>query len=691
MNVEMPDGTIIENVPNNITQSELLRRYNLMQKQPQEKGFLSNVKEALDKRFETAVDIYGKKQEGVLSAPEAALGMVGRVGLGGINDIVANAIGSGLKSADELTGGYGSALLSRALSSVANVPTGTEAGTVGSAAAKGVGTLAQKYEELAGEYPRTANILESIGNVAFAAPVFQSAKMAAPAVKTGAKAAALPFKAVIGGGVKTARGIDEGILSPIAHGIGRTIGRANLPKEAKALGDAEALFVKSLVDEGVTVEDALKSLEAARSVGATPSVSVTASIPAMKTQGYLMARGSSGSKVAAKAVEDITERQIPMLNERIIKEAVGKIPKSAEEYGRVVSQLSKSAIDRRKDVLASRAKPFYQESIGVDKSLSPSNEKFQSAMKNPLVVKALEEARKDPYTLTNVFDELGRLGVAVDDIQRLPYNSTVTLHAARTHLRQLGDAAFSAGEKQKGIAIKTAIKNLDDAIESTFPSYKTARRIYSEDSGALRALTESPVGQMAAFAEGDYSKIANAFMQKDPGYIKKTLFGLAKSGINENKMRESIAGAFLKRQLEEARKNGLRFSDTLFKNEGNVARLEAILGKEKTAKMKKVQGVIDDLIETKSIPQQSITAAAQSIKEGGALPYDKTSFLAMMKNKISPRLFDIVQKDPVQAARFNELMFTDEGFNLLKSLSPQKKLTFSEMEKVLKSFVERFK
>jgi hypothetical protein len=43
MDVRLPDGTIITNVPEGTTQSELMRRVGLMAEQPKEKGFLSNI------------------------------------------------------------------------------------------------------------------------------------------------------------------------------------------------------------------------------------------------------------------------------------------------------------------------------------------------------------------------------------------------------------------------------------------------------------------------------------------------------------------------------------------------------------------------------------------------------------------------------------------------------------------------
>lgn len=686
IDVEMPDGTVIEGVPDGITQTELMRRYGKMQNN-EKTGFTKDV-------LKSAGTGLARGAIGLVTAPVdlgamaggylANKGMKEIYGEGyqeqdvpslsnyiyeklGLNYSPQSTVGNVLQSAGELAPAL-HAFPTKATQALTSIPRVVKTGKMALGGAVG-GEIGKEMTD--------SPIGEIAGTLLGLSPK--------TTIDVASKIASYPIKGAISGGTKALSAINKAVVEPTTQGISRAITQASLPKAARGLSDAESLYVKSLVDEGMSIDDALNSLRPSAEMGATPSVAVTASVPQMQTQGYLMAKGSAGSKVAAKAVQNITEEQIPRLNERLIKEAVGTTPKTAEEYGRVASTLAKQSIDSKRTILAKRAAPYYQQSVGVDKSLDISNPLMKRVLENPLATKALEEYRKDPYTLTNVLKELERLGVNASEIEKLPYNSTISLHGARTYLRQLSDAAFSAGERQKGAAIKSALGDIDAAIESQFPSYKTARRIYSEDAGALKALIDSPIGQMASFAEGDYSKIANQFMQKDPAYIKKTLFNMGKSGVNENKMRQSIAGAFLKRQLEEARNNGLRFGDAVFKNAGNRARLEALLGKDKVLKMQKVNDVIDSLVSTKSIPQQSITSAAQSIKEGVSLPSDKAGLLAMLKNRISPNLFDLVQKNPEQAARFNELMFTDEGFKLLEKLSANKKVTFSEMESVLKS------
>ena len=62
MDVKMPDGKIVSNVPDNITQSELLRRYSLFnqpQEKPEDVGIIGGGISALKSGFESFGDIAG--------------------------------------------------------------------------------------------------------------------------------------------------------------------------------------------------------------------------------------------------------------------------------------------------------------------------------------------------------------------------------------------------------------------------------------------------------------------------------------------------------------------------------------------------------------------------------------------------------------------------------------------------------
>lgn len=688
MDIQLPDGRTLTGVPEGTTRAQIIAKLGY---DPSASSAKSRREMDFDKRMDENAARRLKNMEesaqAYVAGEQPMLDTVFQQGMQGAA-LGTDIAGEGLVSAFRALPDFIETPIRKGASDVYS-------GLANTALGRSVGDLASKtagaYQDFAQEHPRAARNIGAFGNAGNIALAFtpikggsavgRSGQAAGQTLKTtgkvAAKTAAVTTKPLIKSAAWGAKKLDD-IAEDLAKGVSQTINRADIPKPLQKLGDAELLFVKTLADEGVSFDDALKSLELAKQYKATPSVSVTAKIPQMQTQGYLMSRGSSGSRVAAKAIEDIDKVQIPSLNKEIIKQATGGMDLPAEQFGQIVSQEAKKLVDAKKTRLKTRAAPHYANSVGVDKLVPIENELMKKALGNRLVVKALDDFRSDPYTMSRVAEDLAELGIDAGDISKLPYNSTVSMHAARVGLRRASDEAFRAGDKIKYGAVKSAMNDIDNAIESAFPSYKQARAIYSEDAGALKVLMDSPVGRMSTFAEGNFSKIANDLATKDPQFIRKFM-----NGIGDNqKMRDAVAGAYINRIREEARLNGRRFSDALFKSEGSAERLRALVGEQRFNQMEKINGVIDSLISTRSIPSQSITAAAQSVKGGLGIPKDALSWI---KDKISPDLVNIVQRDPAAAARFNELMFTDEGFKFLEKISGKtKQLSPRDVDEVVK-------
>lgn len=643
------------------------------------KGYLSRLNEDILRRGKNV----GESIKGTnlnpfsrnFQTPIETLGQVAGQGMGLISDALI---------AEPLTSAYRYLTPKSAQAAVAS---GAET-VAQSGLARALGAATNAYSNFAKENPvLNRNLGAAANTAAFYTPVGNTslATITAGAPKAISRAVTGTGKAVVNAPFTVGRGaynIGNKATDYIAGGISGKINKAWLPAEiikdasGNVRSNAEILFLETLRNEGISFDDAIKQLSSATDMGVTPSVAITSNIPQMQTQAYLMSKGSSGSKVAADAIKDIREVQIPKMNTELIKAATGADPLAAEQYGAIASKGAKGLIADKVTKLQTRAKPFYERSVGIDKSVPIENPLMQKALGNNVVSKALDDWRTNPYTITNVKDELNTLGVATDGLDKLPYNSTVALHAARTHLRGQADIAFRSGDSQAYKAIKSGISDIDNAIESTFPDYKTARRIYSEDAGALKTLKESAVGQMANVAESDYSKIADSFMKKDAQFIRKSL----KDAKPE--MRNAIAGAFLKRQLEESSKDGLRFSDRVFKTSGNENRLRAIVGLERFEKMKKIDEITDQLFSTQGMGNQSITAAAQSLERGVNVPTSFMDIITSIKEKIAPSLMDMVKRDPTQAKRYNELLFSGEGDKLLKSISIGNKATASDYEKI---------
>lgn len=648
--------------------------------QYQEKSYGEKIGDIYQKRKSMVQEAKQATEQGMQSTPEYLLQGFGKGGLGLINDVIGQTIASG---ASAITPEPIKEVASNVAGYISNSPAGDIARNAASA-----------YSEFAQNNPRAARNIEAATNVGLlglsATPIKGQTLVGGVADTAGAIAkpiAKAPIKAATGATIGGAKLANAG-LEKLGNVLSETVVKSNLPKELRNLPKAEALFIRTLTDEGLSIDDAYNSLLKSREMGASPSVAASANIPQMKSLGGLMAGSSKGSRVAAKAIEDIEVNQIPKLNKSIIEKATGGKVLSAEDYGNKVSQVAKRTIDAQKLKLATRAKPYYQQSVGVDKSIDIQNPVMQKALSNPLAVDALEKSRTDPFTLTNVNKELSDLGVDSGDLNKLPYNSTVSLHAARVHLRGLADTAARNGEKQKLSAIKTAMNDIDSAIESQFPSYKKARSIYSEDAGALRLLNESPLGRMAQIGEGDLSKISNNLITKDPQYINKFFAKVKSSGADEQTMRNAIAGSFLKRKLEDSTKNGVRFSDAVLKNETSRNQLKAVLGEENFTKIENINKVIDELNETRGMTQGSRTALLQNVRDDvvDAPPKNLTELLLSVKAKYTPSLVDMVSKNPESSARFNELLFTDEGFKLLEELKGAKKLSVGDQNRIANFF-----
>jgi hypothetical protein len=658
---------------------------------PEKKGFGQRVSEDFAKRQAMVDQAKAATRRGDQSQAEYLLQGFGKGGLGLVNDIIGQSVVSAGRGLSAITPDVIETPIKQGASNVAGFISDSFAGDLARQAASG-------YSQFAENNPRAARNIEAATNIGLlglsATPIKGQSVVGAVADTAGVVAkpvgkavgvvAKAPVSATIGS-VKIANKVLEGAGKVASEAVVKS----NLPENLRNIPKAEALFLRTLQNEGVSIDDAISVLSEARKAGVSPSIAAAAEIPSMKEMGFLMGRGSQGSKVAAQAIKDIETRQIPKLNEEIIKRATGGQALSAEKYGQTVAKMAKETIDAKKRQLATRASPYYRASVGIDKSVDIQNPLMKNALSNPMVVKALDDWRVDPATLTNVQKELAEMGVDSAELTKLPYNSTVSLHAARTHLRGLRDSAFRSGDSQSQKAIKFALDDIDNAIESQFPQYKIARKIYSEDAGALKTLNESPLGVMAKVGEGDVSKIANSFMSKDPEFINKFFSKVKTAGGNEQKMRDSIAGAFLQRKLEDSAKEGLRFSDAVLKNQTTRNQLRAVIGQEKFDKIEAVNKIIDDLNETRGMVQGSRTSAVQSIRDEAAeavIPTSRGELLMQLKAKYVPSLIDMVKNDPAQAARFNELLFTDEGLKLLESFKGTNKLTVGDQNKLAKFF-----
>lgn len=149
--------------------------------------FTGNMAYDLQKRAAAAEQIKARRASGEISKPEEIFQLAGKVGAGTVADISGNILGSSLKTADKLTGGIGSAGISRlgrVIGSLPSVGGGNLAGQI----PRDLGNIGASYQQFAAENPRAATNIEAAANLATVMPgLVKGAEAVGSAVqKTGA-------------------------------------------------------------------------------------------------------------------------------------------------------------------------------------------------------------------------------------------------------------------------------------------------------------------------------------------------------------------------------------------------------------------------------------------------------------------------------------------------------------------------
>lgn len=195
MDVRLPDGTVIRNVPEGITKSQLMAKVG---KIPQpEKGFFDRVGEDMSRRGAAAEGVIEEYRKGNQSLPETYLQHFGQYA-GLANDIAGEAFKSVGRGVSSITPDFIEKPVRQAgknvFDTVANSPVGDLARSA-----------VQEYQDFSQEYPRAAKNIESVANIGALVGTLTPVKgtsLAGAAVdavgsgtKTVAKAASAPVKA----------------------------------------------------------------------------------------------------------------------------------------------------------------------------------------------------------------------------------------------------------------------------------------------------------------------------------------------------------------------------------------------------------------------------------------------------------------------------------------------------------------
>lgn len=144
--------------------------YGVEPEQQQRPGdFTGNLAYDLRKRATAADEIRAMRQSGQISKPEEIFQLAGKVGAGTVADISGNILASGLKTADKLTGGIGSAGISKLMGAVGSLPSGSGL-SMAEQLPRDIGRVGAAYGEFAEQNPRAATNIESAANLATVLP-----------------------------------------------------------------------------------------------------------------------------------------------------------------------------------------------------------------------------------------------------------------------------------------------------------------------------------------------------------------------------------------------------------------------------------------------------------------------------------------------------------------------------------------
>lgn len=148
----------------------------------------------LQNRVKNSNQIDRAYRSGEISKPEQIFQQAGKVGAGAVADIAGDIFGSGLKTADKLTGGVASHGISNLLGAVGSLPS-FGGGTLSEQLPRDIGRVGAAYQNFSENHPRAAANIESGVNLAAVLPglVGASEKVIGAAQKTAQGAKKIPI------------------------------------------------------------------------------------------------------------------------------------------------------------------------------------------------------------------------------------------------------------------------------------------------------------------------------------------------------------------------------------------------------------------------------------------------------------------------------------------------------------------
>lgn len=568
-------------------------------------------------------------------------------------------LGTGL-----LAGGVGAGLAGQAIKGVAPVAAQAYQGLSN---ARKLATVGAATGAASGLFTPTVEDESTLGNVAIGTAIGAVAPKAFDVVGKGIRQApnsiknyALDTTGFLG---KAALKSGEAILDLGNKLQGSLQDSITLTKSQRVLPDAQKTFVRMLQRGGIDLDAALSKIEAAKAQGLSLPLYEAVDDPVFKRAGKMLLQASEASKRAADANEVIQGKVPDAIKDLALR--LGRTNADPEKAGIALAEVSEEIINKAKETLRTRAKPWY------DKALSPDKLVNTDIIDNPYIKDVIAGVRSNK--------------LIADEISGMADNSLPVLHKVQQELADAATSQARKGNNYEAKRIRDFRNGLMEKMGDLVPEYKIATRIYADDITVLEDLNKGPLGTFLKAVGGDSAEAVDSLLD-----LSKTQLGELKALMHQAGYKdkfEEIASSNILRMYGNIIEGRFgTFSNKIKGKPEQLSRLRIMVGKEKAESIETFFDSLDRVVSSQSIKGGSDTAPnisfVQSLKGGGQ---EALEFISNPAKKLFQVYNDTILDDPNGAEKLVRYLFTDDGVRMVKKLAKEGNLKGKsiQLEKVL--------
>jgi hypothetical protein len=166
--------------------------------------------------------------------------------------------------------------------------------------------------------------------------------------------------------------------------------------------------------------------------------------------------------------------------EGVISKFLQSISPKNEVANEEVRGTAKRIIDKKIVERQAKAAPIYAK---AESELVPQQDVARLIADDPNIKKAFKQVGSDP--------------LYQKDLKGFDTHSIKSIDLVKRNLDDKIDSAMRAGEKNKARILMDSKKSLVEMMDAKSPTYQKARKIYADDSPAIKALQDSKIGRLA--------------------------------------------------------------------------------------------------------------------------------------------------------------------------------------------------